>query len=147
MARDLFIGITDQSKSSIHRRDDANALLIAERWRGAMYLAGYSIECQLKANLMRMFDCCNLWELEQELLRRNLLKSRGTIFSHQLEELLRLTNTMNRLRQNSIMWPLFNIVNSWIPAWRYNPNLSNREDAEDYLNAVDKVRHWIENNV
>jgi hypothetical protein len=51
------------------------------------------------------------------------------------------------MRQNQALWSLFNVVNRWIPAWRYNPDLSNREDAADYLDAVDKVRHWIDNNV
>lgn len=91
MARDLFIGVTEQSKASIHRWDDAHALLNAARWRGAMYLAGYSIECLLKAKLTRMFDCDNLLVLDDELQRRNLLAERATIFTHQLEVLLRLT--------------------------------------------------------
>lgn len=147
MPRDLFIGVTEQSKSSIHRRDDALALLNATRWRGAMYLAGYSIECLLKAKLMRMFSCSNLVDLEDELQRRGLLADRATIFTHQLEMLLRLTGGLDRLRQNAALWQLFNIANRWIPAWRYNPDLSNAEDAEDYLDAVNKVRHWIDNNV
>lgn len=147
MARDLFIGVTEQSKSSIHRRDDAIALLNAGRWRGAMYLAGYSIECLLKAKLMRMFGCSNLIDLEEELQRRGLLASGATIFTHQLEVLVRLTNGLDRLRQDAVLWPLFNIVNRWIPAWRYNPHPSSPEDAEDYLAAVNKIRHWIDNNL
>lgn len=115
MPRDLFIGVTEQSKSSIHRRDDALALLNATRWRGAMYLAGYSIECLLKAKLMRMFSCSNLVDLEDELQRRGLLADRATIFTHQLEMLLRLTGGLDRLRQNAALWQLFNIANRWIP--------------------------------
>ena len=147
MSRDLFIGVTEQSKASIHRRDDALVLLNATRWRGAMYLAGYSIESLLKAALMRMYGCNNLQELETELKQQEILAEDDTIFTHHLEVLLRLTKGMDRLRQNATMWPLFNIVNRWMPAWRYNPDLSNREDAADYLDAVDKVRHWINNNV
>lgn len=112
-----------------------------------MYLAGYSIECLLKAKLMRMFDCSNLRDLEDELKRRNLLGEHATIFTHQLEVLLRLANGLDRLRHNVTLWPVFSIVNRWIPAWRYNPDLSKPEDAEDYLDAVDKIRHWIDTNV
>ncbi|MEQ8788762.1 MAG: HEPN domain-containing protein [Pirellulaceae bacterium] len=147
MARDYFIGITEQLKCGVHRLDEARALFDADRWRGAMYLAGYSIECLLKAKLMQMFNCSNLHGLEEELQRRNLLAANATIFTHQLEVLLRLANGLDRLRQNPMLWPLFNIVNRWIPAWRYNPDLANAEDAEDYLDAVDKIRHWIDNNV
>jgi len=49
----LYSGITEQTKASVHRLDDARALLREQRWRGSMYLAGYAIECQLKAKLMQ----------------------------------------------------------------------------------------------
>lgn len=147
MVRELFNGVTEQFKSSIHRWEDAHALLNAARWRGAMYLAGYSIECLLKAKLMRMFGCSNLVDLEEELQRRNLLAVHGTIFIHHLEVLLRLAKGTERLRQNPTLWPLFNIVNRWIPGWRYNPDLSNQNDAVDYLEAVDNLRRWIDNNI
>jgi hypothetical protein len=147
MARELFIGVTEQSKAGIHRRDDAHALFGARRWRGAMYIAGYSIECLLKAKLMRMYGCTNLRDLEEELQHRGLLVERATIFTHQLDMLLRLADGRERLRQHPQLWPLFNVVNRWIPAWRYNPDLSNHEDAADYLSAVDGILQWIEHNV
>ena len=147
MARNLFIGVTEQSKAAVHRREDAHALFNATRWRGAMYMAGYSIECLLKAKLMRIYACSNLRDLEVELQRRGLLAEHATIFTHQLEILLRLANGLDRLRQNAQLWPLFNIVNRWIPAWRYNPDRSEHDDARDYLNAVDSIRHWIDNNL
>ena len=53
--------------------DDARALLNQQvRWRGAMYMAGYSVECLLKTKLMRMYDCRHLRELEEELQRRRV---------------------------------------------------------------------------
>jgi len=143
----LFIGVTEQSKASIHRFDDAHALLNAARWRGAMYLAGYSIECLLKAKLMQRFRCNHLRDLEEELQRRNLLTADAAVFTHQLEILLRLTGAIDRLRTNLLLWPLFNLVNRWMPAWRYNPDLANRQDAEDYVSAVEQVRRWLENNI
>jgi hypothetical protein len=39
------------------------------------------------------------------------------------------------------------MVNRWVPAWRYSANLSNSEDANDFLAAVEKLLHWIEHNV
>jgi hypothetical protein len=39
MSHDLYSGVSEQSKASTHRLDDARALLNAERWRGAMYIA------------------------------------------------------------------------------------------------------------
>jgi HEPN domain-containing protein len=111
-----------------------------------MYMAGYGIECLLKTKLMRLFECRHLRELEEELLRRRALPARATVLTHQLEMLLRLAKVMDRLRQNSVLWRDFNVVNRWVPAWRYTADLSNREDAEDFVQAVDKVSKWIEHN-
>lgn len=145
--RELFYGVSEQSKAGKHRMDDARALFNSVRWRGAMYLAGYSIECLLKTKLMQKFDCRHLRELEEELQKRKVLAARATIFTHQLEVLLRLADGLVRLRQNEPMWRSFNIVNRWVPAWRYTADQSKREDAEDFLNAVESISHWIEHNV
>lgn len=147
MMRDLFYGVSEQGKAGKHRMDDARALLNAVRWRGAMYLAGYSVECLLKTKLMRMFDCRHLRELEEELQRRGELAFQATVFTHQLELLLRLTNALDRLRQNREHWQLFNMVNRWVPAWRYTADLSNPDDAKDFLDAVEKVSRWIDHNI
>lgn len=127
--------------------DDAWALLNAVRWRGAMYMAGYSVECLLKTKLMRMFDCRQLSELEDELQKRGMLAAQATVFTHQLEVLLRLTTALDRLRHNEECWRSFNMVNRWVPAWRYNADVSNAGDAKDFLDAVEKVSHWIEHNI
>ncbi|QTA85407.1 HEPN domain-containing protein [Desulfonema magnum] len=127
--------------------DDAQALFNAGRWRGAMYMAGYAVECLLKTKLMRIYNCRNLHELEDELQRRGVLTHNTTVFTHHLELLFRLTQGFDRLRQNRTLWPEFNIINSWVPAWRYTVNLSNRKDAEDFLEAVGNIMRWIENNV
>ncbi len=147
MLRDLFYGVSEQGKAGKHRMDDARALLNAVRWRGAMYMAGYSVECLLKTKLMRMFDCRHLRELEEELQRRGVLAGQTTVFTHQLEVLLRMTNAIDRLRQNAENWRSFNMVNRWVPAWRYTADMSNPDDAKDFLEAVDKVSHWIEHNI
>lgn len=146
MSHDLYTGISEQSKASKHRLEDAQILLNAGRWRGAMYMSGYAVEYLLKAKLMRIYDCKNLHKLEEELQRRGILASQATV-THHLELLLRLTQTFARLQQNKILWPQFNLVNRWIPAWLYSSNLANRQDAEDFLEAVKNIMNWIENNI
>jgi len=146
MSHDLYTGVSEQAKASKHRLEDARALLNAGRWRGAMYMSGYAVECLIKTKLMRAYGCRNLHELEDELQRRNLLANQATVFTHQLELLLRFTPTFDRLRQNRKFWPLFNLVNRWIPAWRYTSDLANRQDAEDFLEAVEDIMNWLENN-
>jgi hypothetical protein len=147
MTRDLFSGVSEQAKAGKHRLQDARALLKEERWRGAMYMAGYSIECLLKTKLMQRFECRHLRELEEELQQRGILPSKATVFTHQLELLLRLTSGIDRLRQNREQWQLFNLVNRWVPAWRYTADLSNGDDAADFVAAVETLSLWIEDNV
>lgn len=147
MSDSLYSGITEQSKASTHRLEDARALLNAGRWRGAMYMAGYAVECLLKTKLMRVYGCRTLRELENELQRRGALAEHATIFTHQLELLLRLTQRLESLRQHRTLWPQFNLVNRWLPAWRYTADLSNRRDSEDFLEAVVQIMNWIESNV
>ena len=149
MTRDLFNGVSEHSKAGKHRMEDARALMKEKRWRGALYIAGYVIECLLKTKLMRIFDCRNLRELEEVLQMKGLLSEQRTIFTHQLEALLRLVPGWERLRQkrNQGLWQDFNIVNTWMPAWRYSADQSKGDDAHEFLEAVGKIALWIEHNV
>ena len=56
MTRDAHFGISEQEKASVHRREDARILFEQDRLRGSMYLAGYAVECLLKARLMRIYE-------------------------------------------------------------------------------------------
>lgn len=147
MSRYLFSGVSEHGKAAKHRMGDALALFNATRWRGAMYLAGYSLECLLKVKLMRMFGCRNLLELEEELRSRGSLSTEATVFTHQLRALLELTGRLDQLRQNQGEWRLWNLVNQWVPAWRYTADLSNIDDSRDFLEAVEAIYHWVENNI
>jgi HEPN domain-containing protein len=138
--------VSEQAKASKHRLQDAEELFGEGRWRGALYLGGYAVECLLKARLMQIYGCRHLGELEEELLRRGVLGADQTVFTHHLERLLRLTGAQNRLRQNHTGWRSFVTANRWIPAWRYSSDLSNENDAEDFLNSVRELLRWIENN-
>jgi len=147
MNRDLHYGVSEQAKASRNRMEDARVLLNAERWRGAMYMAGYAVECLLKTKLMQMYNCRHLRELEDELQRREMIPAHGTVFTHQLEALLKLAQGLDRLQQNQSLWRTFNTVNRWVPAWRYTANPANREDAHDFINAVGRIMEWIEHNI
>jgi len=112
-----------------------------------MYIAGYSAECLLKTKLMRMFGCRHLRELEDVLRERGVLSGRATVYTHDLELLLDLTKRIDVMRRNTETWKQFNLVNRWMPAWRYSADQSCREDAEEFLEAVQGVVNWIEHNV
>lgn len=102
MKRHPFSGISEHHKAGRHRLDDAIALMHAVRWRGAMYMAGYSVECLLKSKLMRMYGCRHLSELEDELMGRSMLSVGESINTHKLEVLLRLSNGPSQARYKCI---------------------------------------------
>ena len=144
MTRKRHTGISAQWKAGMHRWEDAEALFRAQRWRGAMYMAGYAVECRLKVKLMQQWQCRHLSDLEDKLLARGIKESP---FSHNLALMLKLAGGWDRLRQNQPMWAHFIDVNRWAPAWRYDPDLSSAKEAEEFLSAIKDVAGWIDNNL
>ena len=112
-----------------------------------MYLGGYHLECLLKSKLMRKFGCDTLSELDEDLKRRGLIKADATVYTHEFESLLRASEALDRLRTDSGLWSPFLIVNRWVPAWRYDPDLASRSAAESFLEALDQVAGWINANI
>jgi HEPN domain-containing protein len=147
MPRDHFTGVSEHAKASAHRLDDAWALLKEQRWRGAMYLAGYAVECLLKSKLMRKYGCLHLRALDDELQRRGFLAADSTARTHQLEKLLELAGAVDRLRKDVALRKLLNIVNQWIPGWRYSPLLGAAAEAQAFVSSVERIRLWIDHNV
>ena len=143
----LYNGIREQAGASRQRLADAQALFAASRWRGAMYLAGYAVECLLKAKLMQIYDGRTLRELEAELKRRSILPAHGTVFTHQLRNLLKLAPGHNRLLQNPELHHMFSNVNRWTPHWRYDPFQADLGEATQFMLHVGRVMHWISTNL
>ena len=94
------------------RIKDAEALLIAGRWSGAYYLAGYAVECALKA-------CFAKQTREYDFPQKSAQK----VFTHNISELLSLAG-IKALRDNDIKtsqaqqlnWA---IVEAWNESTRY----------------------------
>lgn len=140
-------GFSDLRKAAKRRREDAAALQLQGRHRGAMYIAGYAIECLLKAKLMQMFDCKTLQKLEARLRGLGRLSTDGSLYTHQLVLLLKLTGRFDVLRSDVATWRYFLLANAWLPAWRYEPSLGTATEAEKFLKASDAIIAWVENNV
>jgi len=147
MGRDQFQGVSEQAKAGKHRLEDALVLIAQGRWRGAMYLAGYSVEWLLKVKLMKQFGCYKLRDLEEVLSSRGMIGSRSSLFSHELEVLLRLCGGLERMRSDRETWQAFGRVNRWVPAWRYSADPSSSQVVEDFLKSIQTVCWWIEHNV
>ena len=147
MNRNLHDGVSELAIASHQRLADAKALLNASRWRGAMYMAGYAVECLLKTKLIHVYDCKNLRELEDLLRQHSILPANRTVFTHKLEDLLELTPGYNRLRQNRDLWHTFHAVNLWTPQWRYTAKQITRQEATRFLILIENFMHWINHNI
>ena len=147
MNRNLHDGVTELTGASRQRLADAEALLNASRGRGSMYMAGYAVECLLKTKLMYVYNCKNLRELEDLLRQRSILPAHRTVFTHQLEDLLRLIPGHNRLMRNRDIWHMFHEVNLWTPQWRYTAKQATPQEATRFLTFIENVMHWIDTNL
>lgn len=147
MARSHYQGVSEQARAGRERLRDARVLFQSLRLRGAMYLAGYAIECLLKTRLMKIHGCNNLEQLEARLRDRKLIPADASIYTHQLMTLLKAAQGAQRLGQVPETWKQFNLVNTWMPAWRYSADSPEPEAAQTYLEAIEEVHRWIEVNI
>jgi HEPN domain-containing protein len=121
------------------RAAEATLLLENERWSGAYYLSGYSVECALKAVIASTFIAKAI--PEKELVTK--------IYTHDLSKLLNLAALDAEREQTSrgstdfeVNWQL---VLNWQERSRYQ--LHDEADARAMVGAVvgrpDGVLEWI----
>ena len=152
MSQREFSKVTDQRKAAFKRLRDAKKLLDYQEavdWRqtkgkharGAMYLAGYAIECKLKAIAMEVNRCRTL----QELQAKWAVDERD-VFAHGLESLIKRLPVYERFTNSSVWKPFTAQVNRWRPSWRYDPDDYPNGNAAEFVQAVQMVYDWLENN-
>ncbi|HET6401435.1 MAG TPA: hypothetical protein VFH95_08560 [Candidatus Kapabacteria bacterium] len=112
---------SDLKQLATEHLDDARALLGAQRFAGAIYLAGYAVECALK------FRICDTLGWEEF----PLTKEHRALKSHDLNFLLSFTGKLEEIkRKYSIAWQ---IVEKWNPEMRYNRRSTISAEALDFL--------------
>jgi len=143
-------GISEQAKACGNRLQDAKALQKAERWRGAVYLAGYAVECKLKYKLMLERGVQRLGVLEKAL--------RWDPYRHSLDVLgARLSGWERMKKYNPVFCRAWQQVRMWQVSWRYAPerlhDLGTRapgegdgEIARRFVLSVEEVLRCIEAN-
>ena len=94
------------------RRQDAAALLAAERWSGAYYLAGYAVECGLNACLMK-----RVGREEGGMLFETPNFQRTFCFTHDLNKLLQGTGLELEHRRRATAGSRFAANWRWILKW------------------------------
>lgn len=151
----IYDGISEFVKSGQQRLRDAEELLqpptlvskegsSQERHlRGADYLAGYGIECLLKAYIIHKHPpCLTLTEASEQMRTagvpvQNLTGKAG----HNLAYLLKLTGLEGRMSPNHRQD--ISLCAKWSSEWRYNPNSAQREDVEARVAAARRLVNWV----
>ncbi len=153
MSRHEFSKTADQRKAAFRRLRDAIKLLDCQDggddWlekkglhaRGAMYLAGYAVECKLKAVAMEIFRCRDLRELQCKWS-----VTEQDVFSHGLEAIAMRLPTYSRFRQSPAWRDFAGQVNRWRPSWRYDPDDHRNKSAAAFIEAVQNVYNCLDTN-
>lgn len=117
----------DFKKLALTRLDDAKVLLKKRRYSAAYYLAGYAVECALKACLAkktRRFD----FPPEPEQVK-------NVYYIHKLETLARASGLLQALQGTPKLYRYWTLVKNWSEASRYDPRAG--KWARDVLLAIE----------
>ncbi len=111
------------------RLEDAEVLLKNGRYDAAYYLAGYAVECALKARIVRVLE--------------GYFPPKQNLYTHNLKLLLDGAELAEDIVEevDPLIRGQWDIVTSWSEESRYNPQ--DQEAAEDMLKAVRGVIEWI----
>jgi HEPN domain-containing protein len=126
---------TDLQNLAHEKIAEAKILLDAGKWTGAYYLAGYAVECGLKACIAKLFrsdvfpeksfsDKCYIHDLEKLVVLADLKTVRDA------------DNTAN-----PILADKWSIVSEWTEASRYDRKT--QKEAEDLYEAITNPLHGV----
>ena len=122
--------------AALQRYDDAVVLLEHNRLTGAYYLAGYGVECILKALVLS--------EIGSPKQRSDVEHSFRGQAGHNIEELRRLyVKVSGRTIPTSISRLLF-LLKTWETDIRYESSARSKKETVAFLNAVADVFRWAE---
>ena len=122
-------------QSAKQRFEDARFLLEAERTTGAIDLAGYSVECILKALLLAITPDGERAE--------TLASFRGAI-AHNYDWLKAKYFEKSGPVFPSTVSKNFSLVNTWTTDLRYKAGTSKRGEAEAFLRAAQEIIVWAD---
>jgi HEPN domain-containing protein len=111
------------------RLRDAEALLKARRFDGAVYLCGYAVEIALKARICKTLDWAEFPQTNKEF--EGLLSLR----THDLDVLLRLSGVERKIKGTHLaQWSL---VQDWRPEKRYSSiGTAKKRDANEMVQSA-----------
>jgi HEPN domain-containing protein len=121
-------------RAGIQRLDDARFILGdgGRRTTAAIYLAGYCVECLLKALILSQVAA----------VRRPKILTR--LRTHSFEALRKLYVTECHAGIPGEVARDLSLLESWDSKLRYDPGTRKMEEAKVFLAAVERVRRWAD---
>ena len=115
------------------RLEDARVLLESRRFLGAVYLAGYAVECLLKYGITRRQATLHLPE-EFEI--------------HKVDRLMNAAGLSPALQSETLVAAVFSeIADKWGPELRYRTKALSSRDASRLYDQTVQVYNWVNENV
>jgi hypothetical protein len=117
-----------------------------------MYLAGYAVECLLKAYLIQQNRTQTLSQamerMDEQRARRGLKPTKNiarTAAGHQIAYMVLLTDL--ETSYPGFDTKLWGRVGKWKSAWRYETDLVRPETAAEFLDDVAAVVNWLQSKI
>lgn len=132
---------TELQQLSQDRLLDAETLIAASRWSGAYYLAGYAIECALKAAVLRYFERTGIIFEDKKFAEK--------CWTHDIETLVKMADLEvargNAIQTNTQLGTNWLLAKDWNELSRYRN--STQAQAESMYKAISDptngVLQWI----
>jgi len=127
------------------RLADAQALILAQRWSGAYYLAGYAVECGLKSCVL-----AHVVAHAEVIFQQRRFSEK--CWTHNVVELASLADLDTVLKNDCAVNPLleqnWNIVKDWREDSRYQQltQVLAQELVDAVADNVNGVLQWIRNH-
>ena len=125
-------------RCAVQRYEDAQILLDAAHTTGAVYLAGYAIECILKSLLLSTLAVGP---------REAMIKSFRGAKAHDFDWLRTKYLKDRHARFPPEITEAFSLVNVWSTDLRYQPRTMKTEEAESFLGSVSIIILWAKNRI
>jgi hypothetical protein len=117
------------------RFEDGQLLLELDRTTGAVYLAGYGVECMLKALILSLIT---------GRARSETVASFRSARAHEFEWLKAKYFEQGGAAFAKAVARQFSLVNTWATDLRYKPGTVKRDEAEAFFRAAEAIMVWAD---
>ena len=120
------------------RLEEAEVLYKAGYYNGAVYLAGYAVECMLKTIILNSTRKSDHKTVEAEFRGQR---------AHQFEWLRKRYYQTNAPQFPKETNDSLVFVSTWETSLRYKPGVGNRDDSKRFMAEVTKILKWADGRI